>query len=307
MKRIKYILYFLKNAWFVLLYKLFKRKKGCEKFLGKRGITVEYSDDLLLQKLLSNEPFMAVRYGAVELSCLNNWQKINLGFKKHYKDSVKKSMKNNAGFYPSEDRYLEQYCELMDMTMKDCDTLGISGIHMEDYFYKLQCNKATTIQYFAFEPIEKKWLQGLNNKRVLIVSPFKDEIEKQLQNRDKFDDLKNINAEFKVVKAVQSIGKEIPEFHNWFDALEAMKNEIKEQEFDVALVGAGAYGTPLCAYIKSLGKQAIQTGGATPLLFGIIGKRWENREYVKKHINEYWIKPKEKPLGYEDVEKGCYW
>lgn len=307
MKRILYILYFLKNAWFVLLYKLFKKKKNCERFLGKKGITIKYSDEIMLNKLLSNKPFMAVRYGAVELSCINNWQKINLGFKKHYKESVKKSMKNNAGFYPCEDRYLQQYGELMNITMKETDLFGISGIHMEDYFYKLQCKEATTIQYFAFEPIEKKWLQGLNGKKVLIVSPFKEEIEKQLQRKEMLDDLRNIKAEFKVVKAVQSIGKETPHFHTWFDALKAMKEEIKEQDFDVALVGAGAYGTPLCAYIKSLGKQAIQTGGATPLLFGIIGKRWENREYVKKHINDYWIRPFEKPQGYDEVEKGCYW
>jgi len=256
---------------------------------------------------MSNQPFMAVRYGAVELSCINNGEKINLKLKKSFKNSVKYSMKNNAGFFPCEDRYLNQYNELMDMVMKDTDILGISGIHMEDYFYTKQCKNATTIQYFAFEPINKKWLKALNNKKVLIVTPFKDDALKQLENKKYLNDLKNINATFVVLEAIQSIGNNKTSFHNWFDALEYMKEEISKLDFDIALIGAGAYGTPLCQFVKSLGKQAIQTGGATPLLFGIVGNRWLSRDYVKKQINEHWIRPSVKPNGYENVEKGCYW
>ena len=78
------------------------------------------------------------------------------------------------------------------------------------------------------------------------------------------------------IKAVQTIAKETDErFSNWFEALDYMKVQILKHEFDIALVGAGAYGTPLCLFINSLNKQAIQSGGATQLLFGIIGKRWE--------------------------------
>ena len=307
MKQIKYFIYFLKNAWFVLLYKLFKKKKNCERFLVKKNITNSYGDDVLLNYIKSDKPFMAVRYGAVEISCLNNWEKIRLGLKKDYKEIVKFAMKNNAGFFPTSDEYLQKYADLMNEVMKETDILGISGVHMEDYFFKMQCKKAKVIQYFSFEPIGKKWLSGLNGKKVLIVSPFKEEIEEQIKKKEYLDDLKNIDAKFEVVKAIQSIGDEEPEFSNWFEALEHMKSEIKEKDFDIALVGAGAYGTPLCGFIKSLNKQAIQTGGATALLFGIIGTRWENRGYVKDKINEHWIKPFDKPKGYEKVEKGCYW
>jgi hypothetical protein len=34
-------------------------------------------------------------------------------------------------------------------------------------------------------------------------------------------------------------------------------------EFDVALIGAGAYGLPLAACVKRLGKKAIHMGGVT--------------------------------------------
>lgn len=84
----KYIVYFIKNAWFVFLYKVFHKIKSCKRFCGKKNITLEYSDNILYDKIMSNQPFMAVRYGAVELSCINNGEKINLKLKKSFKNSV---------------------------------------------------------------------------------------------------------------------------------------------------------------------------------------------------------------------------
>ena len=55
------------------------------------------------------------------------------------------------------------------------------------------------------------------------------------------------------------------------------------------------------------GKQAIQSGGATMTLFGIMGKRWEHRNHVAKHYNEHWIRPKSKIKGYEKIDQGAYW
>ena len=46
-------------------------------------------------------------------------------------------------------------------------------------------------------------------------------------------------------------------------------------EFDVSIVGCGAYGFPLANEIKKKGKVAIHLTGATQLMFGIVGKRWE--------------------------------
>ena len=83
-------------------------------------------------------------------------------------------------------------------------------------------------------------------------------------------------------------------------------------EFDVAIVGCGAYGFPLAAKLKQAGKQAIHLAGATQLLFGIKGKRWEEDpafEYVRKFFNEAWVYPDEteKPKNASVVEGGCYW
>jgi hypothetical protein len=56
-----------------------------------------------------------------------------------------------------------------------------------------------------------------------------------------------------------------------------------------------------------MGRQAIQTGGATQTMFGIIGHRWEQRIHVTQYLNDAWIRPSEKPIGAEKIEDGAFW
>ena len=60
------------------------------------------------------------------------------------------------------------------------------------------------------------------------------------------------------IKAVQTIAdQQDSRFDTWFDALEYMKDEISKVDFDIALIGCGAYGMCLAAHVKRLGKQAV--------------------------------------------------
>ncbi len=88
-----------------------------------------------------------------------------------------------------------------------------------------------------------------------------------------------------------------------------MKERIRCIDFDIAIIGAGAYGLPLASFIKNMGKKAIHLGGATQLLFGIKGKRWDNLPYFRKLYNENWVRPlpDEIPDNFQAVESGCYW
>ena len=85
--------------------------------------------------------------------------------------------------------------------------------------------------------------------------------------------------------------------------------DIKQIDFDIAIVGCGAYGLPLAAKIKEIGKQAIHLAGATQILFGIRGARWDVRPEMQKYFNEYWIRPSdsERPKDAQSVEGACYW
>ena len=117
------------------------------------------------------------------------------------------------------------------------------------------------------------------------------------------------NFELSVIKAVQSLSGEKNPFENWFQALEFMKEEISQKDFDVALIGCGAYGFPLAAHVKKIGKQSIHIGGSLQILFGIKGKRWDDHPIIGKLYNEYWVRPnaQDKPTHSNLVENDCYW
>ncbi|MGI6644642.1 MAG: hypothetical protein ACOX28_02700 [Bacilli bacterium] len=306
-----YIGEFIKSTPSVLRYKMFKIVHKDNKIGKHKDITFEYSVSKIKEAIKSDEPFAAIRFGGTELSAINGYEKRKYHFKKDYSKGVYYSMKNNGGFFPTTKENLDNYGEFMLSILKDVDYLGITGLHMENYFYKHYASQAKPIQNWALDPLLGGWSHLLEGKKVLVISPFEEEILSQYEKRELlFPKESNIlpKCELKTIKAVQTIGKEEDKrFDNWFKALDYMKMEILKVDFDIALVGAGAYGSPLCLFIKSLNKQAIQSGGATQLLFGIIGKRWENRNYVSKHINEHWIRPQNKPLGAEEVEDGCYW
>lgn len=88
-----------------------------------------------------------------------------------------------------------------------------------------------------------------------------------------------------------------------------MTEEALKRDFDVAIIGCGAYGFPLAARLKAAGKQAIHLGGAVQIMFGIIGARWYAVPEVRKLFNEHWVHPAtdEVPENAKIVEGGCYW
>lgn len=77
----------------------------------------------------------------------------------------------------------------------------------------------------------------------------------------------------------------------------------------IAIIGCGAYGLPLAAYVKSLGKKAVHLGGATQILFGIKGRRYDKQPFYQSLYNEYFVRPKseERPQNYLKFVYGDYW
>ena len=162
--------------------------------------------------------------------------------------------------------------------------------------------------FFAPNP----WTRALEGKKILVVHPFTETIEKQYNKRELIFENNLLPAfELKTIKAVQSIAGTKTEYASWFEALESMKNKISNTDYDICIIGAGAYGLPLAAHVKRIGKKSIHLGGVTQLLFGIIGRRWEDFLFwpYKNLFNKHWIRPgeTEKPIGAEKVEDACYW
>ncbi len=307
--RLAYLCYFLSNVPKVLGYRLFRIVPSTKSFRGV-PLSIEKTSDELTRALLDDAPFAAIRFGAVELSCLNNHEKIELGFKKTYKQPVRYSMKNNAGYFPTDDRSLKRYGDELLSLLPETDFLGISGAHMENYFARYYCPGASYILYEGMEPLQGTWTKALRGKKVLVITAFKEDVENQFKRREElFPDDPEILPEMdlKVLQAPVTFAKNEPMSPSFFDELAKIEAEMDQIDYDVLLVGAGAYGSFLALYAKSKGKKGIQTGGATNTLFGILGKRWEQRPHVAKHVNEAWIRPSDKPEGFENVEGGTYW
>lgn len=291
--------------------KLFHHQPSTDSFLGYHDITIASSGALLDAKITAGAPFAAIRFGGSELSCLNAHEKIRLGYAKTYKEAVRWAMKVRAGFYPTDDAHLDEYCALFASLSPLADILAISGLHMEDYFYRKYTPKAEVITNWALEPLLGGWTPRLAGKKVLVVSAFADEITFQYARREKLfpkePDLLPV-FDLKALQAPLTMGDETDyRFPSFMRSLEEMEKAIDQTDFDIALIGCGAYGSLLTLYCRKLGKMALQTGGATQTLFGIMGKRWENRPHVATRVNEYWIRSTKKPKGYEKIDNGAYW
>jgi hypothetical protein len=145
------------------------------------------------------------------------------------------------------------------------------------------------------EPFFKKdpWTVALTGKKVLVIHPFEESIRSQYNNKKHLFGDPRILPDFhlKTLKAIQSSASAKTDFSNWFEALEHMQEQTRSIDFDVAIIGCGAYGFPLAAFVKKLGKKAVHIGGSVQVLFGIKGRRWEEHPRIPSLFNEYWVRP----------------
>lgn len=205
-------------------------------------------------------------------------------------------MHNNAGFFPDKIEKIEQFCELMLNDIPEIDILG-SWLKQESFFQK-EIGNVKRIVLEDLEPFfsSNPWTSALEGKKVLVVHPFAETIKRQYQKRELLFENNLLPAfELKTIKAVQSIAGEKTAFADWFEALESMKQQIDETDYDICIVRTGAYGFPLAAHVKRQGKKAIHLAGVTQLLFGIKGNLWD--EYVvwpyTNLYNAHWVRPGE--------------
>lgn len=273
------------------------------------------ANSLIGNKIDSTTAFAAARFGANEFGIVVSYLKA-LGKWGHYSKNQTLMFCNNAGFFPNDKNRIDQFAELMIDSASEIDLIGVWNLHMEDYFVNnFMRDDVMVCELRALEPwycVQSCWSQHLQGKRVLVVHPFSETIKTQYQKREQIFPGTNILPEFDLVtlKAVQSsAGQKDSRFSDWFEALEYMFEKALETSFDVAILGCGAYGFPLAAKLKKEGKQAIHLGGATQLLFGIKGKRWESIPHISSMFNEAWVRPQvnDRPEGANSVENGCYW
>jgi hypothetical protein len=286
----------------------------------------QVSSDYIRTKLLGPLPVMIGRFGFNELACVLNYCAITnptSSLKKTWNyiegrslpfwwdRHIVESMCNNAGFFPPSIELLARFSALMLEDMEELDVLG-SWMKEEQLVMKYMPN-VVKVQLPDLEPYyhAQPWSTALAGKRVLVVHPYDETIRSQYAKRKLLFANPDVLPEFDLVtlRAVQSIANNKTNYADWFEAFSGMKDQISSTEFDVAIIGCGAYGFPLAAHVKRLGRKAVHLGGATQVLFGIQGKRWDDIAFFQEIINEHWARPStnEVPQNHATVEEGCYW
>ncbi|MDO3693632.1 hypothetical protein QVZ41_02060 [Wenyingzhuangia sp. chi5] len=320
-------------------------KKAYRKLTGKVFLNPkcemdrQVANDAIFTLLNAPEPCMISRFGTTEMNCINNYLCItsNKSFSRKIYEYITdythtpwwntnhfKYMNIYSGIFPPSEETSEKFSERYLKDIPLIDLLGSFQYHEKFMPLKKSVVKVQLETLYPFF-VENPWTRLLKGKKVLVVHPFDQSIREQYAKRKLLFKDAEILPDFELItfQAIQSVaGTKVP-FKDWFEALEYMENKISKIDFDICILGCGAYGLPLAAHVKRMGKKAVHIGGGTQLLFGIKGKRWEeqyeririyrpdetiNVNYVDL-FNEHWIYPgaNEKPKGAENVEGACYW
>lgn len=286
------------------------------------------ANNWIKDRIREKKPFMVARFGSTELTSLLKIEACkefglidrlkawagneNIGFrKKVFWPSVFFGLQKNSGFFPCTKKELSRFFVLMEDAIPYVDLLG-SWVKGEDRFakdliYAEICALGALSQFGS----EESWTKALAGKKVLIVHPYSQSIRYQYQHhREQIWPKSQSLPQFDLltVKAVQTLGGYSCGFDCWFSALDWMTEQCLKKDFEIAILGCGAYGFPLAARLKNEGHQVIHLGGNTQLLFGIKGARWDRLGYDETVYNSFWKRPdpEEIPEGAKDYQFFSY-
>ncbi len=290
--------------------------------LRNSALDLAQTQEYITHKLTSREPFLVGRPGGTESEgvyfFLHNRLASRAPQRKPYSAWFRKYAQVYSGISHNGDTDLDEFNTIYLESMLGSDLLafgqfapGALGI------VKTMSDIGKPITHFdSLEPWVclnqnvQPWTLALERKKVLIVHPFVESIATQLKRKDDITGVKDFLPDFHfdiVPPPVTFAGEKAPT--PWAESLRQLVHTVEQRDFDVALIGAGAYGLPLASSIRASGRQAIHLGGVTQLLFGIVGSRWGENGGPSGMADSTWIRPNltERPSGHDLVEGGAYW
>lgn len=282
---------------------------------------IELNAKEMCELFKNKKPFLIGRNGTVELEGL-----ICHFFDETMSINKLRQLNFNAGIFPLKmlDCFFKTYLEVL----KNCDMIA------EGWYKPLQAREKTILDSLNkdrksillrnLEPYyvkpEYRWTKYLENRRVAIINSFADLCESQtyLSKAIWPNDSESLLPSSTTWIPIRTYYS--PELangkcgwpdsvKNWKDAVKYVVEKVIEESCDTAIIGCGGLGMIIGHELKNKGLQCIVMGGATQILFGVYGKRWENHEIISKFFNNAWIKPDDEhtPNNSKIVENGCYW
>jgi hypothetical protein len=166
---------------------------------------------------------------------------------------------------------------------------------------------------------ENRWSSVIKDEHICVVTSFAESASLQVQKGEHV--VWDKNAGYLWPKQISFVKtgyapalahgragwEESPE--SWKEAVEYTVGEVLKSDARVVFIGCGGLGMIIGARLKAAGKICIVMGGATQVLFGIKGHRWETHPVISTFWGKEWIWPsiEETPRGAGGVEDACYW
>ena len=255
--------------------------------------------DNLIHTYVNLEGISVVRLGNVETNALLNYP--------HY---APPDMFSNAGFYGDNEIYKKWRTLYTSAIIKSdfyldvitCPSFKICG----ELLMKLNIWKPT-LPYMELD--FKFWEKlvseiGYIDNRITIVSYFVEVMKSQLKNLENiFPWMAKINFTF--VKSYNTT-KGNEKHKDWLTTYNDLKKRVDKTNAKYVFLSCGCYGLPLCQHLKEKGRNPFYVGGFLQLLFGLKGKRWDERQGINEHFTNHWKYPTHKPKNCEQVENWCY-
>jgi hypothetical protein len=278
--------------------------------LWDRQLTSDAANAVIMRMLLDQKPCLVGRIGHTEGRIVGE----SLLRFQHFGRLTRKEAHQYSGIFPVVPELLVEFANIYAASIAQADLLGFWQTTHQARLLAERYPEIPLAPLPALEPYlqASPWSAALKNRRVLVVHPFATSILHQFQlNRSRIFSSSQVLPEFdlQVLAPPQTLAPLTGGYATWLDALDHLVRTVLRHEFDVALLGCGAYGLPLGAAIKDSGKQAIHLGGALQVLFGIRGRRWEKIPAIAALMNDHWVRPsdQETPVSAALVDEGCYW
>jgi len=264
-------------------------------------------NEFIKNKIITGEPFIASKMGGVEqnimLTYLNNGNF----------DGIRHMGSVNAGITPANDETLTFFCEKYASALNNTNILGSMGMPNEVQIINKYTKNCKLSELRLLEPFyfENPWSKTLEGKNVLIIHPFEQTIISQYKKHEQLFVNKKILPKFNLltIKAEQTNGGGLTNSKPFIESLEIMITKMDKINYDIAIIGCGAYGLLLADHAKRKEKQAIHIGGGLQIMFGVKGKRWDVHPEISAMYNEHWVRPmdEEKTINFHAIEGGTYW
>jgi hypothetical protein len=272
------------------------------------------------------EPFLIGRNGSTELEVITYY--MNNGPDTVFPEVLMNCLETYSGIFPPTQDSVRSWVIRYIDSLKECDVIAEGWYEPRKTDEKILLNAVIpnrdsiflrNLEPYYFEE-SIRWSKHLEKKDVGIINSFATISEEQtyvakavwgsssetlLPSSTRWIPIKTyfppkISGDSKSTSWPSHI-------KSWEDAVEEILKSYEEDPFQVAIIGCGALGMIIGAELKKRGVQVILMGGATQILFGIRGKRWDTNEIISNFFNDAWIYPTDKPMNASLIENECYW